>query len=120
MTALRTEMTHGDKEKAKAAKSNKASVKKAGENGKGKAVEAAKSASKTVPENKGGGKTGKAAEKSSGKTAGAKAAAAKKASSAAKDAASYPDPQADANNPVVAAAERAIKKYPNAFRKLTD
>ena len=116
-------MTHGDKEKAKAAKSNKASVKKAGENGKGKAVQtiqAGKSVSKTVPENKGSSKTGKAAEKSSGKarqTAGEKA----------KDAGIRPDLKAqsnstpaDANNPVVAAAERAIQKYPNAFRKLTD
>lgn len=114
MTVLRTEMTHGDKEKAKAAKSNKASVKKAGENGKGKAVEAAKSVSKTVPETKGSSKG--AGEKA----AAEKGAASKKGSSAAKDAASRPDPKADANNPVVAAAERAIKKYPNAFRKLTD
>lgn len=115
-------MTHGDKEKAKAAKSNQASGKKAGENGKGKAVQAGKSVSKTVPENKGSSKTGKT-EKSSGKTeqaAGEKTAAIKKGSGAAKGDPSRSDAKADASNPVVAAAERAIKKYPNAFRKLTD
>ena len=116
-------MTHGDKAKAKAAKSNKASVKKAGsqggENGKSKAVQSGKTS-----------QSGKAGE---GVKAGAeKAAAAKKGSGQAKDSASRAEPKAKSSatpadtaggftNPAISAAFRqALKKYPNALRKLTD
>lgn len=143
MTALRTEMTHGDKAKAKAAKSSKASVRKAGpqsgENGKRKAVvQAGKAAGKGTQGNE-GVKTGQAgaqagSQGSAKKAAGAEkgAAGGKKTSSAAKepgrgaDAKNKASAPAEAagggfNNPVISAAFReALKKYPNAFRKLTD
>jgi hypothetical protein len=117
-------MTHGDKAKAKAAKSNKASVKKAGsqsgENGKSKA---AGQGGKAVQS----GKTGEGV-----KAGPEKAAAAKKGSGPAKDSASRAEPKAKGSpapadtaggfsNPAIGAAFRqALKKYPNALRKLTD
>ena len=129
-------MTHGDKAKAKAAKSNKASVKKAGsqggENGKSKA---AGQGSKAVQS----GKTSQSGKAGEGVKAGAeKAAAAKKGSSPAPAPIPAKDSGADArakvrtpadnggnaggfSNPVIAGAfKRALKKYPNALRKLTD
>jgi len=115
-------MTHGDKAKAKAAKSNKASVKKAGsqggENGKSKAVQSGKTSQ--------GGKAGE------GVKAGAEKAAAKKGSGPAKDSASRAEPKTNGSpapadtagsfsNPAISSAFRqALKKYPNALRKLTD
>ena len=115
-------MTHGDKAKAKAAKSNKASVKKAGsqggENGKSKAVQSGKTSQ--------GGKAGE------GVKAGAEKAAAKKGSGPAKDSASRAEPKTKGSpapadtagsfsNPAISSAFRqALKKYPNALRKLTD
>jgi hypothetical protein len=124
-------MTHGDKAKAKAAKSNKASVKKAGsqggDNGKSKAagqtVKAAGQGSKAV-------QSGKAGE--SVKAGAAKAAAGKKGSGPAKDSASRSEPKTKGSpapadtaggfsNPAISAAFRqALKKYPNALRRLTD
>jgi hypothetical protein len=117
-------MTHGDKAKAKAAKSNKASVKKAGpeggENGKSKA---AGQVVKAVQH----GKVGEGV-----KAGTEKAAAGKKGSGPAKDAASRAEPKGKGSpapadtaggfaNPAISAAFRqALKKYPNALRKLTD
>ena len=126
-------MTHGDKAKAKAAKSNKASVKKAGsqggENGKSKA---AGQGSKAVQSGK-TSQTGKAVQTSKGVKAGAeKAATAKKGSGQAKDTASRAEPKTKSSpapadtagsfsNPAISSAFRqALKKYPNALRKLTD
>ena len=123
-------MTHGDKAKAKAAKSNKASVKKAGpqggENGKskaaGQAVKAAGQASKAVQ----GSKTSQSGKAGEGVKAGAeKAAAAKKGSSPAepktKGSPAPADTAGSFSNPAISAAFRqALKKYPNALRKLTD
>ena len=123
-------MTHGDKAKAKAAKSNKASVKKAGsqggENGKSRA---AGQGSKAVQS----GKTSQSGKAGEGVKAGAeKAAAAKKGSSPAKDAASRAEPKTKGSpapadtagsfsNPAISSAFRQVlKKYPNALRKLTD
>ena len=115
-------MTHGDKAKAKAAKSNKASVKKAGsqggENGKSKAVQSGKTS-----------QSGKAGE---GVKAGAEKTAAKKGSGPAKDSAGRAEPKTKGSpapadtagsfsNPAISSAFRqALKKYPNALRKLTD
>jgi hypothetical protein len=117
-------MTHGDKAKAKAAKSNKASVKKVGsqggENGKSKA---AGQGSKAVQS----GKAGEAV-----KAGAEKAAAPKKGGGPAKDSASRAEPKtkgspapADSaggfSNPAIGAAfHQVLKKYPNALRKLTD
>lgn len=123
-------MTHGDKAKAKAAKSNKASVKKAGsqggENGKSKA---AGQGSKAVQS----GKTSQSGKAGEGVKAGAeKAAAAKKGSGPAKDSAGRAEPKTKGSpapadtagsfsNPAISSAFRqALKKYPNALRKLTD
>ena len=124
-------MTHGDKAKAKAAKSNKASVKKAGsqggENGKSKA---AGQGSKAVQS----GKTSQSGKAGQGvKAGGEKAAAAKKGGGAEKDSASRAEPKTKGSpaapadtagsfsNPAISAAFRqALKKYPNALRKLTD
>ena len=136
-------MTHGDKEKAKAAKSNKASVKKAGpkggENGKSKAAgQAVKGQGKAVQSGKTSqsGKAGKASQggkAGEGTKAGAeKAATAKKGSGPAKESTSRAEPKAKGGpapaetaggfaNPAISAAFRqALKKYPNALRKLTD
>jgi hypothetical protein len=135
-------MTHGDKAKAKAAKSNKASVKKAGpkggENGKSKAAgQAVQGQGKAVQSAKTSqsAKTGKGSKAAEGAKAGAeKAAGAKKGSgsSQAKDSTSRAEPKAKSSavpadtaggfsNPAISAAFRqALKKYPNALRKLTD
>lgn len=122
-------MTHGDKAKAKAAKSNKASVKKAGaqggENGKSKAAGQAVKAgqgSKAVQS----GKTSQNVKAGEGVKAGAeKAAAAKKGSSPAepktKGSPAPADTAGSFSNPAISSAFRqALKKYPNALRKLTD
>jgi hypothetical protein len=94
-------MKHGDKTKGKA---SKASGKKASQSSKSSG-KAASSKSKSVP------------EKASAKT-GAKAAGKPKAGNGAGAA----RPAGDGfTNPVVGAAfKHAVKKYPNAFRKLTD
>jgi hypothetical protein len=122
-------MTHGDKTKAKGKTSLQASGKKssskAGDNGKG----AGKAA--------GGSKAGKAG--GSGETSVKKGSPVEKAAAAkaggAKDGSTSSSPGGDTktkgrapaveaagfSNPVIADAfKRALKKYPNAFRKLTD
>ena len=91
-------MKHGDKTKGKA---SKASGKKASQSGKGPSKTAASSKSKSSPE-----KTSSKASKpkaGNGDTTTAR-------------------PAGDGfTNPVVGAAfKHAVKKYPNAFRKLTD
>ena len=116
-------MTHGDKAKAKAGKKGQASAKtrdaKSGENGKGAGKKAVgKSAKAESASGKKGSaeKAGSAEKTSSGKTA------------APKERAPEADPRAkgrvDAGgigDPLLAAAfKRAVKTYPNAFRKLTD
>ena len=130
-------MTHGDKAKAKAAKSNKASVKKAGpkggENGKSKAAgQAVKGQGKAVQGGKTSQSSGKGSKAGEGAKAGAEAAAVKKGSGQAKDSTSRAEPKAKSSaapadtagsfsNPAISAAFRqALKKYPNALRKLTD
>jgi hypothetical protein len=130
-------MTHGDKAKAKAAKSNKASVKKAGpkggENGKSKAAgQDVKGQGKAVQSGK-AGKASQGGKAGEGAKAGAeKAAAAKKGSGPAKESTSRAEPKAKGGpapaetaggfaNPAISAAFRqALKKYSNALRKLTD
>ena len=111
-------MTHGDKTKAKAAKSSKASGKKDA----GKAGGNGKSSKKTV--------AAKAVRESSKAGTGKKAAPIKKAPAATE--ASRPKERVETkgrpagaavgfSNPDVATAfKHALKKYPNAFRKLSD
>ncbi len=111
-------MTHGDKAKAKTGKSSQASAKKVSTQAAGK-------------ESKGGGK----GDKSAGKKAGAEKAvpATKKGGGSAKDLSpaagidakakarvSSDDGSGFSNSSVGASFKRALKKYPNAFRKLTD
>src|SRR5688572_30882834 len=87
-------MTHGDKEKAKAAKSSKASVKKAGghqtakggENGKGKAVSQAVQTSKGSKAGQAGAKGVKAGAKSEDSLKAGSEKAAAKSSGAQKSA----------------------------------
>ncbi len=126
-------MTHGDKTKAKAAKTSQASGKKSSSTKTaGKAVQTGKSG-------KAGGKeeTSKAAkivvkkdqassQKGSSATAPKAGSSAKetgnggKASGKARPAVSS-DGTPGFTNPVIANAfKRAVKKYSNAFRKLTD
>lgn len=101
-------MKHGDKAKAKTAKaSSKASVKKAS---KSSGAHEKSKAAKSV-------KTGESV-----KAGNAKAAAPPVPSSAARGGNGRSAPEAGGfTNPAVAAAfKRAVKKYPNAFRRLTD
>jgi hypothetical protein len=122
-------MTHGDKAKAKAAKSNKASAKevrpKGGENGKSKAVgQSVKAGQASKTQSGKADKTGESA-KASPKAGGEKAAAPKKGSSPVpKESSSRAAPAEAAggfaNAAIGAAFRQAVKKYPNALRKLTD
>ena len=112
-------MTHGDKTKAKAAKSSKASGKKdagkTGGNGKNsKKVVAAKTVSQSIKA--GAGKKAAPLKKSA-----APEAARPKERGETKSRAVASDAPVGFSNPVVASAfKHALKKYPNAFRKLTD
>jgi hypothetical protein len=117
-------MTHGDQEKAKAAKSSKASGKKAGAQGgeNGKSSKAAGQSSKTAsqkgaPQGKAGGEKAAA----SSKKGGSPPAKESRADSKAKSSAAGFEPAPGFNNPVIAGAfKHVLKKYPNALRKLTD
>lgn len=110
-------MTHGDKAKAKAGKKSQASAKargsKSGENGKGSSAKAGAKSGKAEAGKKGGaqksrGATGKAvAPKDRASEAGAHA-------KGRGDATAFGDPR------IATAFKHAVKKYPNAFRKLTD
>jgi len=118
-------MTHGDKEKAKKAASKASGDKKSKAVTSAKAVQTSKSG-KTGKE--GGGKavqTGKAVEahpKAVQSKAGEKAAApAKAGNEKPKARAVAAEPPGGFTNPVVASGfKRALKKFPNAFRRLTD
>lgn len=115
-------MTHGDK-KAKQGKTSQASAKK--------------SSSKAGPIRKASGKAGPPVQSRGKEPAGAKKGGAEKdlakgakipvakAPASPAEAKGKPRPASDTGgpfaNPVVAAAfKRAVKKYPNAFRRLTD
>lgn len=107
-------MKHGDKAKSKASKASgkKASSKEAGSKGS-KAGASLKS--KTSGESK-------AAPKASSKTAGGKTTISKTASGGnGKNPPVHAPEQITFTNSVVGNAfKRAVKKYPNAFRRLTD
>jgi hypothetical protein len=118
------QMKHGDKAKAKAAKvSSKTSVRKTSKTGsappKSKGAKAAK-----------GAKQAKVAKSVKGSKTGSKPAPAKasvRSDNGARPKAGIDNRPALAidiatfSNPAVAAAfKRAVKKYPNAFRRLTD
>ena len=127
-------MTHGDQAKAKAAKTSQASGSKK-VNGKtsGQAVQSGKGSKVGSKE---GGESSKAAkivvkkdqtgaEKSSSAAAQKAGSSAKEAGNSGKTSSKGRSADADASpgftNPAVANAfKRAVKKYPNAFRKLTD
>lgn len=138
-------MTHGDKQKAKAGKdqasgskssSSKVAVEsKAGENGKSSGKGSVKSGVQSAAESKAGGgkvslKKGSSAEKAAAKSgsakAGAQAAAEAKGSDSSGKAGSKSrgggaEEAVGFSNPLIGDAFRnALKKYPNAFRKLTD
>lgn len=112
-------MTHGDKTKAKAAKSSKPSGKKdAGKKGgdgkSGKKAVPAKAASQSSKAGA-GKKATPVKESAAHETVRPKERGATKARAVAREAA------AGFSNPVVASAfKHAVKKYPNAFRKLAD
>lgn len=130
-------MTHGDKAKAKTGKSSQASAAKKSSpakeasrktvegksSGKGAAQSAAKGsegAGKISIKKAGAEKGGSAAAKVSPAAAKVPPAAAGK-ESGAKAAKGRPEDSEPFANPAVAAAfKHAVKKYPNAFRKLTD
>jgi hypothetical protein len=112
-------MKHGDKAKAKAAKT-KASGKEAGSKASattkgGKAVKAAgkkeSSSTKAVPSKKSSGV--KAAPQAAGKTSAS-------GRSNGKVARSEPEAITFTNPTIEDAFKRAIKKYPNTFRRLSD
>ena len=131
MFALRTEMTHGDKAKAKAGKKSPASAKtrgaKSGENGKtSRAQGRTKSAGAKASSEKGGSE--KASKAAAGKKAGAEKgrgtskAVASKERAAENGARAHGRADSDTfgDARLAAAFKHAVKKYPNAFRKLTD
>ena len=124
-------MTHGDKAKAKAGKSSQASA--------AKKSSSTKEAVGKGAEGKGGGKVAPQSGRESGepskisiKKAGAekggaaapgpeKSASSGKEGGAGKTRGRPADDNGTFSNPVVGTAfKRAIQKYPNAFRKLTD
>ena len=103
-------MKHGDKAKAKSAKAIKASAKKtSSKTGKGREAKAGKSGGKAEVKAKSGAKAESKASKT--KPSGGNGKTSRRPSSET----------VEFSNPVVAAAfKRAVKKYPNAFRRLTD
>ncbi|MFP5245495.1 MAG: hypothetical protein ACLGH0_02285 [Thermoanaerobaculia bacterium] len=122
-------MTHGDKAKAKASQSSKASGQKAGsksggENGKSKAArEGSESKSSSAAQKGGSEKAAAGSQKSSS----AKAAVAPRAEADKTDKTDKGKGRGASSgdvsfaNPAIGAAFRhAVKKFPNAFRKLTD
>ncbi|HYC59734.1 MAG TPA: hypothetical protein VEK79_09225 [Thermoanaerobaculia bacterium] len=135
-------MTHGDKTKAKAAKSNKASGKKAGAQGgeNGKIVKAGaqsssqKAGSQAGKVDKGSSQKAAAGKKGSGSAPAKESAADSQTKTDSKTKSSGTPPRSPAgkansggeagtgfNNPIIHAAfKQALKKYPNALRKLTD
>jgi hypothetical protein len=142
MPALRVEMTHGDKAKAKAGRKSQASVKERsakGENGKGpakgagKVAEVVKAAAVKAVTSKGGvvkaakqavaGKKGVTALKSSDEASGKGSTAKERSGESgsrgkARGGNEGGAPIADAR--LANAFKHAVSKYPNAFRKLTD
>ena len=130
-------MTHGDKAKAKTGKSSQASAaaKKSSppvKEAAGKAVQG-KSGGKVAPKGDGKGeqaRTGKIAVKKAGAEKGSPAPAEKSGAGAGKEgggsakaakAATREAEPGSFSNPVIGNAfKHALKKYPNALRKLTD
>ena len=108
--ALRTEMKHGDKTKGKA---SKASGKKAGSSA-GKSSKAGDKIKAVVAKAKSALTSKASIEKTAAKQAPAKQAGNGSAARARGNESGF-------SNPAVGAAfKTAVKKYPNAFRKLTD
>lgn len=128
-------MTHGDKAKAKTGKSSQASAAKKSSSpvkeAAGKAVQG-KGGGKAAPQesaSKAGaqGKTGKISIKKAGAEKGSPSPAVEKAAASsgkegggAKAKARVEDASGFSNPAIANAFKHAVKKYPNAFRKLTD
>lgn len=121
-------MTHGDQAKAKAAKSSQASgFQKSSSKDAGKAVQSGKGGKGSSKEGSEGGKAAQIVlkkQQAGTEAAGAKGGTAETGNgSKAKNrsSAAAADPDTGFSNPAVANAfKRALKKYPNAFRRLTD
>ncbi len=121
-------MTHGDKAKAKTGKSSQAS----GNSSKGSGKGAGKSAESAQSSSPGGRQSGQAeklaVKKPAEKSVATPAAPGKKADPPVKSSepkggktrGSSDEPAGFANPLIAAAFKRAVQKYPNAFRKLTD
>jgi len=115
-------MTHGDQAKAKAEKSSKPSVEKAGA-GKGSKERQGKAASEPSTSKKSGAGKAAAPQKAaaSSKAGGGVKESAARAESKSKGSVHDSGSNGTFNNPVISSAfEQAVQKYPNAFRKLTD
>ena len=126
-------MTHGDQAKAKTAKSSQASATKKSSSKAAGQGKTGKAGSKEAGESGKAGKAGKISLKKAGAEKGRPAAipkavsATQEAGSGGKGSTARPAPPAEADAPagftnaaVATAFKRALKKYPNAFRKLTD
>ena len=128
-------MTHGDKAKAKTGKSSQASAVKKSSSPveEGASHGQGKGGGKVAPQSsaKGGGESGKASKISIKKGGGEKGSATpaaeksghpgKESAGTAKSRSRGGDDPGTFSNPAIAAAfRRAVQKYPNAFRKLTD
>lgn len=108
-------MTHGDKAKAKAGKTSQTSVKKSS------SKRAEESSDARGAKAKGNGSAGGKAGKGSVKAGSPKAAAEKGSASDTPTLEVKAKGGGGFSNPAVGDAFRhAVKKYPNAFRKLTD
>ena len=106
-------MTHGDKAKAQTAKSSQASAAKKSSSKTGKETLPLK----VAPE---GSTDGKKAGGDKGSGAAKSAAAGRERGKAGKQQQADDAPAGFSNPAISAAFQRALQKYPNALRKLTD
>lgn len=104
-------MKHGDKEKGKASKASGKKSIQAGAPGKSSKATGSAQASK---------KQSSSAQKSSGKAAAGKTGQTETGGNGKARARAGGDSGGFTNPLVAAAFKRAVKKYPNAFRKLSD
>jgi hypothetical protein len=110
------QMKHGDKAKAKAAKASKPSDQKSSTKAVAKGGKAESKGRETAAK----AKSGSEKAGSSKKTGSEAVAASGKAGGNGRGRAAEPDAGTFANPLIAAAFKRAVKKYPNSFRRLTD
>lgn len=112
-------MTHGDKAKAKAGNKSQASAKahgaKSGENGKGGGQKGAAKGGKVEA-----GTRKKSVDEKGSPAKAAAAGAKERAAESASRAKGRADDGVISDPRLAAAFKHAVKKFPNAFRKLTD